>query len=140
MDLAARVEDARRAWNDGDLDRYLDLYDDAIRLHGYTPEPMDKPSVVEFYREISDALTAPGRPSPELEFHQTMVDGDLYCCRFTMSGEHVGPFMGVPATGRAYRVDGITMMRFDGERVVERWSSADFLGLLVQLGAIPAPG
>jgi hypothetical protein len=31
------------------------------------------------------------------------------------------------------------MMRFSGERVIERWSSADMLGLLVQVGAIPAP-
>jgi hypothetical protein len=27
----------------------------------------------------------------------------------------------------------------DSGRTVERWSSADFLGLLVQIGAMPAP-
>ena len=29
-------------WNAGDLDGYLSLYDEGIRLHGYSPEPMDK--------------------------------------------------------------------------------------------------
>jgi predicted ester cyclase len=47
--------------------------------------------------------------------------------------------MGVPATGRPYVFEGITIMRFRGDQVVERWTTADFLGLLVQLGAVPAP-
>jgi hypothetical protein len=33
----------------------------------------------------------------------------------------------------------MTMLRFAGERVVERWSTADFLGLVMQIGAFPAP-
>jgi predicted ester cyclase len=48
--------------------------------------------------------------------------------------------MGVPASGRPYALDGITIMRFSGERVAERWSSADMLGLMIQLGAVPPPG
>lgn len=88
---------------------------------------------------IWSALAAPGKPNPELVFHEVMVDGDLYCCRFTMTGEHQGEFMGVPATGSPYRLEGITIMRFAGERVVERWSSADFLGLMTQIGALPPP-
>jgi hypothetical protein len=35
--------------------------------------------------------------------------------------------------------EGITIMRFRGNQLVERWTSADYLGLLVQLGAVPAP-
>lgn len=31
-------------------------------------------------------------------------------------------------------------MHFQGERVIERFSQADMLGVLVQIGAIPAPG
>jgi len=33
---------AFECWNAGDLDGYLSLYDEGIRLHGYSPEPMDK--------------------------------------------------------------------------------------------------
>ena len=67
-----------------------------------------------------------------------LEQGDLYCCRFTMSGVHQGEFMGVPATGRPYALAGITVMRFgDAGTVVERWSTADFFGLFMQLGAFP---
>jgi predicted ester cyclase len=138
-DHAAAVERARQRWNAGDLDGYLSLYDERIRLHGYAPEPMDKATVTGFYRMIFATLAEPGRPNPGLEFHEVLVDGDLYCCRFTMTGAQQGEFMGVPATGKPYRLEGITIMRFAGDRVVERWSTADFLGMLVQLGAIPAP-
>ena len=48
--------------------------------------------------------------------------------------------MGVPATGHEIVLPGITILRFGGDRVIERWSQADMLGLLVQLGAVPAPG
>jgi hypothetical protein len=35
---------------------------------------------------------------------------------------------------------GITILRFDAGRCVERWSQADFLGLLGQLGVLPGGG
>jgi len=137
-DIAARVDEARQRWNAGDLDGYLSLYDEGIRLHGYAPEPFDKAAARGFYEMIWASLAEVGEPNPSLVFHETLVDGDMYCCRFTMSGVHGADFMGVPATGKAYALEGITILRFRGDRVVERWSSADFLGLLTQLGALPA--
>jgi len=125
---------ARESWNAGDLDGYLRLYDDRIRLHGYSPEPMDKQEVREFYAMVFRAFER-----PQLAFHEVLWDGDACAIRFTMSGRHVGEFMGVPGTGTEIALDGITILRFDGDRVVERFSQADMLGLLVQIGAVPAP-
>jgi predicted ester cyclase len=100
---------------------------------------MDKATVAGFYRQFWSALGAPDRPNPQLDFHERLVDGDLYSCRFTVAGEHRGDFRGMPATGRPYVFEGITIMRFRGDQLVERWTSADYLGLMVQLGAVPAP-
>lgn len=127
-------------WNAGDLAGYLDLYDPAIRLHGYAPAPLDRAAAEGFYRAVWAALPAPGRPGPQLDLHEVIASGDRLAARFTMSGSHAAPFMGVPATGRPYLLSGITILHFAGARVVERWSSADMLGLLVQLGALPPPG
>ncbi len=131
----AAIERARDAWNAGDLDGYLQLYDDGIRLHGYAPEPMDKTGVRAFYESVFTAF-----PSPQLDFHDVFGDGDRMCIRFTMTGTHEGEFLGVPATGRDIALPGITTLQFRDGRCVERWSQADMLGLLVQLGAVPAPG
>jgi predicted ester cyclase len=78
--------------------------------------------------------------SPQLEFEDTLAAGDRVVIRFTMTGRHRGAFMGVPATGTDVALPGITILRFgEGGKAIERWSSADMLGLLVQLGAVPAP-
>jgi predicted ester cyclase len=122
------------SWNAGDLEGYLRLYDEGIRLHGNTPEPMDKTQVRGFYSVIFSAFG-----SPRLAFDETAGDGDVCAIRFTMTGRHAGEFMGVPATGTAVTLPGITILHFRGDRVVERFSQADMLGLLVQIGAVPTP-
>ena len=122
------------SWNAGDLDGYLRLYDEGIRLHGYSPEPMDKVQVRGFYEGIFSAFD-----TPKLVFHEVVWDGHVCAIRFTMTGRHVQEFMGVPATGTAITLPGITILHFRGDRVIERFSQADMLGLLVQVGAVPAP-
>jgi predicted ester cyclase len=125
---------AQESWNAGDLDGYLSLYDDRIRLHGYAPVPTNKAEVRAFDEAIFRAFER-----PRLEFHETLWDGNACTLRFTMGGRHVGSFIGVPATGTEIALPGITILHFDGDKVVERFSQADMLGLLVQLGAVPAP-
>ena len=122
------------SWNAGDLDGDLRLYDEGICLHGYSPEPMGKAQVRGFYEGIFSAFD-----TPELSFEEVLWDGDVCAIRFAMTGRHVQEFMGVPATGTAITLPGITILHFRGDRVVERFSQADMLGLLVQVGAVPAP-
>jgi predicted ester cyclase len=131
---AQALSTALASWNAGDLDGYLTLYDDHIRLHGYSPEPMSKHEVRAFYQGIFGAFD-----TPHLEFDEVLWDGDACAIRFTMTGRHVAEFMGVPATNIPIALPGITILHFEGERVVERFSQADMLGLLVQIGALPAP-
>ena len=133
--IVNRVEEARRRWNAGDLPGYLKLYDDTVMLHGAAPEPMNKTALTRFYDQLWSALGSP----PHLEFHQPMTDGNLYCHRFTLTGTHQGDFMGVPATRRSIVIQGITMMRFSGSGVVERWTSADMYEVMIQMGAVPQP-
>jgi predicted ester cyclase len=133
------VERARQRWNAGDLPGYFEVHADDLRYHGLQPDPMDKASVAAFYEQLWSALGAPGRLNPQFDSHERLADGDLFSCRFVVTGEYRGDFMGVPATGRACVLQGIAIMRFRGEHVVERWTAADFLGLMVQLGAVPAP-
>lgn len=125
---------ALESWNAGDLDGYLRLYDEGIRLHGYSPAPMDKAQVRGFYEGIFSAFD-----TPKLVFDEVAWDGDVCAIRFTMTGRHVKEFMGVPATGTTITLPGITILHFRGDRVIERFSQADMLGLLVQIGAVSAP-
>lgn len=135
VDIAARVERARQAWNAGDLPGYLSLYDERIRLHGYSPEPMGKSEVRGFYQMIHTSFDG-----PQLVFHEVFSNGERLVIRFTMTGTHRGDFMGIAPTGRDVSVEGITVLHFREGKCVERWSNADMLGWLVQLGAVEPPG
>ena len=123
---------ARDAINAGDLDRYLDLYDERIAFHGVGPAPLDKAAVRRFYETLFSGLE-----SPRLEVQEELWDGDRVATRFTLSGRHAGPFFGVPATGREIVLTSMTTMRFEGDRVVERHTVSDVLSVLAALGALP---
>jgi predicted ester cyclase len=133
------LDKAVAAWNAGDLEGYLTLYDERMQLHGYTPAPLDKPGVRGFYQMIHSTLTAAGAKSPTLRLEEVIEQDDRIAARFVLTGEHRGPFMGVPSTGRSIALPGIAIMHFRDGRVVERWSSADMLGLLAQIGAWSPP-
>jgi steroid delta-isomerase-like uncharacterized protein len=128
----AALRKAIDAWNAGDLPRYLDLYAEGIRLHGYSPEPMNKASVREFYEE-SWAVNA----NQHLSLDEVFGQEDKLCVRFTNTGSHVGELFGVPPTGREITMEGMTVMHFRNGKCVERWSVVDIIGPLAQMGALP---
>ncbi len=140
-EMQERLHAAIAHWNAGDLDAYLALYDPDMQLHCFGPAPMAKDEVAGFYRMIFDTLSPPGRMSPVLEIYDLIRDHAWLACHFRMAGAHSGAFMGIPASGRPYSVTGVTMLRFGpAMTVVERFSSLDMLGLMTQIGAVPAPG
>ena len=130
----AVVERAAQRWNAGDLDGYLEMYDQAAVLHGYPGVEPGFESIRTFYRAFFASF-----PASRLTFDEVIAHDDRIVVRFTLNGTHGGDFQGIPPTGRAITIPGITILRFAGGRCVERWSQADFLGLLGQLGAFPPP-
>jgi steroid delta-isomerase-like uncharacterized protein len=131
---AAAVGRARQQWNAGNLDSYLELYDPDIVFHGLQGVEPGIDSVRGFYQAFWAAF-----PGCQLDFEDTIAEGDRVAIRFAVRGTHGGDFQGIPATGKSVVIPGMTMLRFQDGKCVERWTQADFLGLLQQLGAIPAP-
>jgi steroid delta-isomerase-like uncharacterized protein len=78
------------------------------------------------------------------DMHRTVDDsieaGDKFVTRITVSGTMRGDFAGMPATGKHATWSEIHILRVANERVVEHWGIIDQMGMLVQLGVIPAPG
>jgi len=79
------------------------------------------------------------------EFRQTIdlliAEGDKVVMRFTASGTFTGePLMGVPPTGRRFEITGISIYRIAGGKIVEHWAIEDEIGIMQQIGLMPAPG
>jgi predicted ester cyclase len=76
----------------------------------------------------------------KMTFGQFLAEGDLVAFTWLMSGIHQDAFAGVPATGRPVTVNGMNIERFQDGKIVEHWSQFDAVGLLRQIGALPAAG
>ncbi|MFL5840043.1 MAG: ester cyclase [Thermoleophilaceae bacterium] len=69
---------------------------------------------------------------------QQFTEGDYVATRITVRGTHDGDLMGAPATGKEVEFTGITISRCEGGRIAEEWELTDTVGLLGQIGALPA--
>jgi steroid delta-isomerase-like uncharacterized protein len=69
-----------------------------------------------------------------------VAEGDTVTRWWTMHGTHEGEFMGVPATHKPFTLTGIDVLRIADGKIVEFWHEEDLLGLVQQLGVLPAPG
>lgn len=78
---------------------------------------------------------------PDFQFKvlDQIAEGDKVATRWNLVGTHEGPFQGTPPSGRRVEMRGITIFRLAGGRLVEGWTNEDVLGLLQQIGAVPAP-
>ncbi len=82
------------------------------------------------------------RRTYEEMFHQgnlAVADELIAPDRVTLSGTHLGPFIGIAPTGRSVRQAQVHFVRFRDGKGVEHRAVRDDLGLMQQLGVIPAP-
>ena len=79
---------------------------------------------------------------PDLHFtvEDMIAEGDRVVTRLTCRGTQQGAFMGIPPTGKQATVTAIDINRYAGGKSVEHWLEMDTLGMMQQLGVIPAQG
>ena len=78
-------------------------------------------------------------PDLELVFEDEIVEGSKLAGRGYFTGTHRGEFRGIAPTGKRVKVEFQDLWRVEGGRIAEYWGTVDYLGLLQQLGALPAP-
>jgi len=79
-------------------------------------------------------------PDQHLTIEDEIAEGNTVVTRWTFRGTHQGALMGIPPTGKEVAFKGISIDRIAGGKVVEHWNNFDQLGMMQQLGVIPAPG
>jgi len=79
-------------------------------------------------------------PDMHLMAEQMVAEGDTVMAHAWFSGTHKGEFQGMPPTGKQVKVEAFDMLRIAGGKFAEHWGVFDALGMMQQLGAIPAPG
>lgn len=78
-------------------------------------------------------------PDLGLTVELILTDGDRVAARWTASGTHEGPWVGVEPTGATITWTGNTIFRIECGRLTEQWSESDTLSVFEQLGVIEWP-
>jgi len=128
----------RRFFEDFCTDRQSELADELIAddyvSHGPQAPPAEGPDGVRarvgLYQEAVD-----GR----WDVQDIFSAGDRVVARWIGSGTHQGDLMGVAPTGKPISVEAISVFRIANGKIAEEWTVWDALGLLQQVGAVPAP-
>ena len=122
-------------WNQGNTAVFDELltpdyvgHDPSGPVHG--PEGFK-----QFYATYRTAF-----PDTTITIEDQIAEGDMVASRWTATGTHQGPLMGIPPSGKRVTITGITITRFASGKEVESWFNYDTLGMLQQLGVIPPMG
>ena len=91
---------------------------------------------------VTQIITDMRAAFPDLQVTQEdqIAEGDKVVTRWSASGTHQGDFQGIPPTGKRVDVSGIVIDRIAGGQIVDHWEQFDSMSMMIQLGAIPAPG
>jgi steroid delta-isomerase-like uncharacterized protein len=99
--------------------------------------PVDQLSRAEFLQSLSGTNAAFSDQQYTIE--DQVAVGDKVVTRVSWRATHSGDFQGIPATGKQLVGGGIAIERIKDGKIVERWAQPDRLGLMQQLGLVPAP-
>ena len=122
-------EDAVRAyfdaWSEGDGDALRELVSDDYLAHVRTLDTTDERDADELISVVQSHAQA--FSEVEYDLHDVISHNGCVAVRATMHARH-------EETGKEGEIDGIAILRFDGDRIAEEWSSWDYPDLVNQLG------
>ena len=122
--------------NKGDLGLVDEIYaTDYVERTGLPGVPTTRDGVKQTVKALRTAF-----PDLHYTIDVAIESGDRFVHRVTGSGTMKGDLQGMPATGKRATWTEIHIGKVANGRLTEHWGLADQLGMLVQLGVVPAPG
>ena len=133
-DVLAVLDRRRVAIERRDMTALGELYVRAARLDSPLAGSVQGPDAI--VRSVGDFFAA--FPDAVIVEDPAIVDGDRAAIVAEVTGTHVGAFMGLAPTGRAFRFWIVFAFTLDGGRIAHERRIYDFTGLLVQIGVLKA--
>lgn len=88
-------------------------------------------------KQLHDALMA-AFPDMKLPLEDFVAEGEKVLVRLRVQGTHTGPFGDMAPTARKIDIGVLDLFQIRDGVLVEHWALLDNLGMLKQLGALPA--
>jgi predicted ester cyclase len=124
-------------WNKKNYDIVYEYVDEGFTAHGAGGQdikmgPEGPKGMVQAWHTAM--------PDGHMTIDDIVTEGDLSMIRMTWEATHTGPFGDIPASGKRIKVTSTGIDRVVNGKITEGWGELDMLGMLQQMGAIPAPG
>ena len=108
----------------------------------YTPDLVwhEPDRDIQGYEQAKQFVSSFIEAFPDLNatVEDVIAEGDKVVTRWTIRGTHQGEIEEFgPPTGKQAELQGITIHRIEGGKIVEEWNRYDNLSLLQQLGLAP---
>ena len=127
----------RRVFEEGINQKKLELFDELLApnyVNHSMPAPV--PGVEGFKMVVGAFLSA--FPDFHVVVEDVIGEGDLFSSRGYFTGTHQADFQDIPATGKTIHAAYIDIWRIENGKLVENWVNLDMMGMMRQLGVIPA--
>jgi len=111
--------------NMGDVD---ELVADDFVSHNWPSDSDSKTALKAAAERLGQALA-----DISFSVDDLIAEDDRVVARVTSRARQVGPFMGMPASGRSYEIGEIHIFRLRDGKLVEHWFEMDAMGLMKQL-------
>ena len=119
----------------GNLDAVDELLASDFVNHSAVPGlPTDRDGVKQIFTMFRTAY-----PDLRAVIHDQVAEGDRVVTRKTLHGTHRGELIGIPPTGKKVAIEVIDILRVVSGKITDHWNVVDQLGMLQQLGVVPAP-
>jgi predicted ester cyclase len=112
--------------NQGDLSIADNYLTPDFRNHGSHDDSLTGPESFK----LTIRKQRSGFSDIEYEILDFLSQGDKACVRWVMRGKHTGTFLGVEPTGKQVEHHAILILRFEGDKIAERWGIVDNFALL----------
>jgi steroid delta-isomerase-like uncharacterized protein len=124
-------------WNN----RRLDVVNELIAPNhtNHDPNSPDFGKGPEAYKRLVNLYTT-AFPDLHITIEDTVSEDDKLVISWNVSGTHKGDLRGTSPTNKKMSVEGITISRHANGKIQESRVSWDALGMMQQLGVVPALG
>ena len=128
------VADVLPYWNHGDIEGIVAFYDDEITWKNVGLEETyeGKAGVREFLTRLFTAI-----PDLTFDVQHKIACGDNVAEQWTVSGTHLGTFMGIPATGRSIEIRALSMVTLRDGKFLRDEFYWDTGAVMRQMGLMP---
>ena len=135
LDAEKIVHELSAMWNSKDVDRIETLFaSDAVheditsgvKLHGVS-------AIRDLFSDTGQAI-----PDVRVEVKSVISQVESVAWEWTMTATHTGDFPNLPATGRPFSIDGVSIIRLVGGKILSQRDYYDQASFLRQVGGPPA--